>query len=138
MAEQKWLQGLRRQIKHSCGPGWGLPLVSSTRSAPNCLHETPSKAPSTVYGQATEALTPYARRVGVLQARRHRESSEALLMQGAFELGLVALLFLGLQVWWLSKVFLNRPRQPKPIGKPMRANTLQGKRNALQRLFDQS
>jgi hypothetical protein len=68
MAEQKWLQGLRRQIKHSCGPGWGLPLVSSTRSAPNCLHETPSKAPSTVYGQATEALTPYARRVGVLQA----------------------------------------------------------------------
>ena len=59
-------------------------------------------------------------------------------MQGAWELGLVALLFLSLQVWWLSKVFLNSPRQPKPIGKPMRANTLQGKRNALQRLFDQS
>ena len=49
-------------------------------------------------------------------------------MQGAFELGLVAVLFLGLQVWWLSKVFLNRPRQPKPLGKPMRANTLQGER----------
>ena len=59
-------------------------------------------------------------------------------MQGAWELGLVALLFLSLQVWWLSKVFLNRPRQPKPIGKPTRANTLHGKRNALQRLFDQS
>jgi hypothetical protein len=59
-------------------------------------------------------------------------------MQGAFELGLVAVLFLGLQVWWLSKVFLNRPRQPKPLGKPMRANTLQGERNALQRMFDQS
>ena len=30
-------------------------------------------------------------------------------MQGTLELGLVALLFLSLQVWWLSKVFLNRP-----------------------------
>jgi len=59
-------------------------------------------------------------------------------MQGTFELGLVAVLFLGLQVWWLSKVFLNRPRQPKPLGKPMRANTPQGERNALQRMFDQS
>ena len=59
-------------------------------------------------------------------------------MQGAFELGLVAILFLGLQVWWLSKVLLNRPRQPKRTGKPMRANSLQGKRNALQKIFDQS
>ena len=59
-------------------------------------------------------------------------------MQGAFELGLVVILFLGLQVWWLSKVLLNRPRQPKPMGKPMRANSLQGKRNALQKIFDQS
>ena len=59
-------------------------------------------------------------------------------MQGAFELGLVAVLFLGLQAWWLSKVFLNRPRQPKPIGKPMRANTLKGERNALQRMFDKT
>ena len=59
-------------------------------------------------------------------------------MQGAFELGLMAVLFLGLQAWWLSKGFLNHPRQPKPIGKPMRANTLQDKRNALQRMFDQS
>ena len=59
-------------------------------------------------------------------------------MQGAFERGLVAILFLGLQVWWLSKVLLNRPRQPKPMGKPMRANSLQGKRNALQKIFDQS
>ena len=59
-------------------------------------------------------------------------------MQGAFELGLVAILFLGLQVWWLSKVLLNRPRQPKPTGKTMRANSLQGQRNALQKIFDQS
>ena len=59
-------------------------------------------------------------------------------MQGAFELGLVTIVFLGLQVWWLDKVLLNRPRQPKPMGKPMRANSLQGKRNALQKIFDQS
>ena len=59
-------------------------------------------------------------------------------MQGAFELVLVAVLFLSLQVWWLSKVFLNRPRQPKPLGKPMQANTLQGELNAMRRMFDQS
>ena len=59
-------------------------------------------------------------------------------MQGAFELGLVAILFLGLQVWWLSKVLLNRPRQPKRMGNPMQGNSLQGKRNALQKIFDQS
>ena len=57
-------------------------------------------------------------------------------MQGALELGLLAIAFLGLQVWWLSKVFLNRPRQPKPMGKPMRANSLQGKRNTLQKIYD--
>ncbi len=45
-------------------------------------------------------------------------------MQGAFELALVAVLFLGLQLWWLSKVVLNRPRQPKPFGKQKRAITL--------------
>jgi len=59
-------------------------------------------------------------------------------MQGGFELALLGIAFAGLQIWWLSKVFLNRPRQPKPISKPMRANTLQGQRNALQRMFDQS
>ena len=59
-------------------------------------------------------------------------------MQGAFELGLVTILFLGLQVWWLSKVLLNRPRQQKRMGNPMQANSLQGKRNALQKIFDQS
>ncbi|RCL57192.1 MAG: hypothetical protein DBW83_06675 [Synechococcus sp. MED-G69] len=59
-------------------------------------------------------------------------------MQGAFELGLVAILFVGLQVWWLSKVFLNRPRQPRPIGKQMRANSLQNERNALEKLFGKS
>ena len=59
-------------------------------------------------------------------------------MQGTFELGLVAILFVGLQVWWLSKVFLNRPRQPRPIGKQMRANSLQNERNALEKLFGKS
>ena len=59
-------------------------------------------------------------------------------MQGAFELGLVAILFVGLQIWWLSKVFLNRPRQPRPMGKPMQANSLQNKRNALEKLFGKS
>ena len=59
-------------------------------------------------------------------------------MQGAFELGLVAILFVGLQIWWLSKVFLNRPRQPRPIGKQMRANSLQNERNALEKLFGKS
>jgi hypothetical protein len=59
-------------------------------------------------------------------------------MQGAFELGLVAILFVGLQVWWLSKVFLNRPRQPRPIGKQMRANSLQNERTALEKLFGKS
>ena len=59
-------------------------------------------------------------------------------MQGAFELSLVAVLFLGIQLWWLSKVVLYRPRQPKPLGKQKRAITLQGERNALKRLFDKS
>lgn len=60
-------------------------------------------------------------------------------MQGEFELVLLGIAFLGLQAWWLSKVFLNRSRQPRAIGKPsMRANTLQSQRNALQRQFDQS
>ena len=59
-------------------------------------------------------------------------------MQGAFELGLLAVLFLALQAWWLSRVFLNRHRQPKPVGKPMQANTLQSERDALQRMFDKS
>ena len=59
-------------------------------------------------------------------------------MQGAFELALVAVLFLGLQLWWLSKLVLNRPRQPKLLGKQKRAITLQGERNALKRLFDKS
>ncbi len=59
-------------------------------------------------------------------------------MQGATGLALLGLAFFGLQVWWLSKVVLARPRQPRPLGKPMRTNSLQGERNALQRIFDQS
>ena len=59
-------------------------------------------------------------------------------MQGAFELGLVAILFLGLQAWWLSKVFLNRPQQPRQLAKPMRANSLQNERNVLEKIFGKS
>ena len=59
-------------------------------------------------------------------------------MQGATELTLLALPFVGLQAWWLSKVFLNRPRQPRQLGKPMRANSLQNERSNLQKIFDQS
>lgn len=61
-------------------------------------------------------------------------------MQGAFELGLLAIIFLALQIWWLSKVFLNRPRQPRPMGasKTMQANSLQNKRNSLEKIFGQS
>ncbi|AII45606.1 hypothetical protein KR49_03925 [Synechococcus sp. KORDI-49] len=59
-------------------------------------------------------------------------------MLGATELVLLGIAFLGLQAWWLGRVFLARPRQPRPLGKPMRANSLQGERNVLQRIFDQS
>ena len=59
-------------------------------------------------------------------------------MQGATELALLALAFVGLQVWWLRKVFLNRLRQPRQLGKPMRANSLQNERSNLQKIFDQS
>ena len=59
-------------------------------------------------------------------------------MQGATELALLALAFVALQIWWLSKVFLNRPRQPRRLGKPMRANSLQKERNALEKLFGKS
>jgi len=61
-------------------------------------------------------------------------------MQGAIALGLVAVLFLGLQVWWLSKVFLNRPRQPRSMGdsKPRGANSLQNERHALEKIFGKS
>ena len=59
-------------------------------------------------------------------------------MQGATELALLAIAFVGLQMWWLSKVFLNRPRQPKPMGTAMRAKSLQDEKSALQKIFDQS
>ncbi|AKN60488.1 hypothetical protein WB44_04445 [Synechococcus sp. WH 8020] len=48
----------------------------------------------------------------MLQKGCHRESGQTLLMQGAFELGLIAILVLGLQVCWVSTVLLNRPRSP--------------------------
>ncbi|MCB4395369.1 hypothetical protein FZZ91_06720 [Synechococcus sp. HB1133] len=59
-------------------------------------------------------------------------------MQGATELALITIAFVGLQIWWLSKVFLHRPRQPRPLGKPMRANSLQNEKSILQKIFDQS
>ena len=59
-------------------------------------------------------------------------------MQGGIELALLGVAFLGLQIWWLSKVFLNRPRQPKIMGKSMGHNSLKDQQATLQRLFDQS
>ena len=59
-------------------------------------------------------------------------------MQGATELVLLGLTFVGLQIWWLSKVFLNRPRQPRPLGRPMGRNALEDDRTTLQKIFDQS
>ncbi|MAR08368.1 MAG: hypothetical protein CL681_01675 [Blastopirellula sp.] len=59
-------------------------------------------------------------------------------MQGMFELSLLLVAFIGIQIWWLSKVFLNQPRQPRPLGKTMRANTLQNERNLLEKIFGQS
>ena len=74
----------------------------------------------------------------MLQTRCHRKSRQALLMQGLTELVLLGAVFLALQFWWLSKVFLFRPRQPRKLGKPMRANSLQEEKNSLQKIFDQS
>ena len=37
-----------------------------------------------------------------------------------------------------SRVYPNRPRQLKKVGKLMQANTLHSERNALQRMFDKS
>ena len=61
-------------------------------------------------------------------------------MQGAFELGLVAILFFGLQIWWVSKVLFNRPRQPKPMGlkKPQLPNSLREARKAIEVIFRKS
>ena len=59
-------------------------------------------------------------------------------MQGGIELALLGVVFLGLQIWWLSKVFLNRPRQPKAMGKSMGHNSLKDQQATLHRLFDQS
>ena len=59
-------------------------------------------------------------------------------MQGVTELAILGIVFLGLQVWWLNKVFLNGPRTPKSVGKTMQRASLQDKKNNLQKLFDQS
>ena len=61
-------------------------------------------------------------------------------MQGAFELGLVVSLFLGLQIWWIGKVLLNRQQHPRPTDalKATKANSLRNERNALERTLDQS
>ena len=49
-------------------------------------------------------------------------------MQGAFELVVLGVAFLALQVWWLSSVLLKRQR----------AGGLGSQRITLQRLFDRS
>ena len=60
----------------------------------------------------------------------------ALLMQGAVALALLGIAFLGLQLWWLSTVFLNRPRQPRS-GNPTESKTLQEQQTRYN-LFDRS
>ena len=61
-------------------------------------------------------------------------------MQGAFELGLVAILFFGLQIWWVSKVLFNRARQARPMGlkKTQLPNALLEARKALEEIFRKS
>ena len=59
-------------------------------------------------------------------------------MQGFTELLLLGVIFFALQFWWLSRVFLFRPRQPRKLGNPKRANSLQKEKIALQKIFDQS
>ena len=108
------------------------------RAEAEWCNETTPRSASATDTRKSETPAPYTGGIGMLQARCPWEQGQALLMQGAFELGLVAILFVGLQVWWLSKVFLNRPRQPRPMGKPMRANSLQNERNALEKLFGKS
>ena len=61
-------------------------------------------------------------------------------MQGATELAVLAIAFLGLQAWWLSKLFLRRPRQPRPLGfkEPMKADSMRDARNSLEKIFGDS
>ena len=55
-------------------------------------------------------------------------------------MGLVAILFFGLQIWWVSKVLFNRPRQPRPMGlkKTQLPNALLEARKALEEIFRKS
>ena len=60
-------------------------------------------------------------------------------MQGASELIVIALIFFGLQAWWLSKVFLFRPKRKGPASlssQPMRANSLAHKKNKLEKMLE--
>ena len=60
-------------------------------------------------------------------------------MQGASELIVIALIFLGLQAWWLSKVFLFRPKRKGPpslSSQLMRANSLAHKKNKLEKMIE--
>ena len=52
-------------------------------------------------------------------------------MQGALELGLIAILFIGLQVWWVSKVLLNRPRQPTHMDSSKPSRSIHATTNAM-------
>ena len=56
------------------------------------------------------------------------DSKPGRLMQGAFELVVLGVAFLALQVWWLSSVLLKRQR----------AGGIGNQRSTLQRLFDRS
>lgn len=48
--------------------------------------------------------------------------------------------FFSLQIWWVSKVLLNWPRQTRPMGlkKPQRPNSLREARKALEEVFRKS
>ena len=57
-------------------------------------------------------------------------------MQGTLELALFGLAFVALQLWWLSRVLLGRPRQPKLMGKSTdMLKTLRDERKLLERIF---
>ena len=59
-------------------------------------------------------------------------------MQGASELIVIALIFFGLQAWWLSKVFLFRPKRKSPpsLSQQMRANSLAHKKNKFEKMLE--
>ena len=59
-------------------------------------------------------------------------------MQGATELALIIIIFLGLQIWWMSKVLLVRSRRPKALGQSKPSTTLEQERRILKKIYDQT